>query len=164
MAMIWKEGKLMKFTYGVAVVVLLAGPHSEARTLNAAEQEVLKVENDWNQALVNRDTASLQRFYADEYLYTDPDGLVWDKAKDLANLASGSAARLSAYKLDDTSVRMYGDVAVVTGRNTIKGVFERVYSDVSGAYRFTDVFVKRNGRWQCIASQASRIVERKKGS
>jgi ketosteroid isomerase-like protein len=155
---------MMKSIYGVAVMLLLAGHHTEAQTLNAAEQEVLKVENDWNQALVKRDTASLQQFYADEYLYTDPDGLVWDKAKDLANLTSGSAARLSAYKLDDTRVRMYGDVAVVTGRNTIKGVFERVYSDVSGAYRFTDVFVKRNGRWQCIASQASRIVERKKGS
>jgi ketosteroid isomerase-like protein len=155
---------MMKSIYGVVVVLLLAGPHSEAQTLSAAEQEVLKVENDWNQALVKRDAGSLQQFYADEYLYTDPDGLVWDKARDLANLTSGSAARLSAYKLDETRVHMYGDVAVVTGRNTIKGVFERVYSDVSGAYRFTDVFVKRNGRWQCIASQASRIVERKKGS
>jgi ketosteroid isomerase-like protein len=154
----------MKSIYGVAVVLLLAGHPTDAQTLSAAEQEVLKVENDWNQALVKRDTASLQQFYADEYLYTDPDGLVWDKAKDLANLTSGSAARLSAYQLDDTRVRMYGDVAVVTGRTTIKGIFERVYSDVSGAYRFTDVFVKRNGRWQCIASQASRIVERKKGS
>jgi ketosteroid isomerase-like protein len=155
---------MMKSIYCVAVMLLLAAHHTEAQTLNAAEHEVLKVENDWNQALVKRDTASLPQFYADEYLYTDPDGLVWDKAKDLANLTSGSAARLSAYKLDDTRVRMYGDVAVVTGRNTIKGVFERVFSDVSGAYRFTDVFVKRNGRWQCIASQASRIVERKKGS
>jgi ketosteroid isomerase-like protein len=154
----------MKSIYGVALILVLAGRHTDAQTSKIAEQEVLKVENDWNQALVRRDTASLQRFYADEYLYTDPDGLVWDRTKDLANLTSGSAARFSAYKLDDTKVHIYGDVAVVTGRNTITGVFERVHSDVSGSYRFTDVFVKRNGRWQCVASQASRIVEGKKGS
>jgi ketosteroid isomerase-like protein len=154
----------MKSIYGVAVILMLAGHHGDAQTLSSAEQAVLKVENDWNQALVKRDTVSLQRFYADEYLYTDPDGLVWNRTTDLANLTSGSAARLSAYKLDDTKVRIYGDIAVVTGRNTIAGVFERVSSDVSGSYRFTDVFVRRNGRWQCVASQASRIVEGKKGS
>ena len=154
----------MKSIYGVALILVLAGHHADSQISNTAEQEVLKVENDWNQALVRRDTASLQRFYADEYLYTDPDGLVWDKTRDLANLTSGSAARLSAFKLDETKVHIYGDVAVVTGRNTITGVFERVYSDLSGSYRFTDVFVKRNGRWQCAASQASRIVEGKKGS
>ena len=153
----------MKSTYGIVLVLVLAGHRIDAQTLTTAEQEVLKVENAWNQALVRRDTASLPQFYAEEYLYTDPDGLVWDRTKDLANLTSGSAARLSAYKLDDTKVHIYGDVAVVTGRNTITGVFERVYSDVSGSYRFTDVFVKRNGRWQCVASQASRIVEGKKG-
>ena len=97
-------------------------------------------------------------------MYTDPDGVVWNRTQDLANVTSGSAARLSTYRLDDTRVRVVGDVATVTGRNTITGVFERVSSDVSGSYRFTDVFVKRSGRWQCIASQASRIVERQKGS
>lgn len=153
----------MKCLYIVAVISVLAGQQSGAQTVSA-EQEVLKVENDWNQALVKRDTASLPRFYAEEYLYTDPDGLVWDRTQDLANLTSGSAARLSTYKLDDTKVHIVGDVAIVTGRNTITGVFERVYSNVSGSYRFTDVFVKRAGRWQCVASQASRIVEKKKGS
>jgi ketosteroid isomerase-like protein len=153
---------MMKCLYVVALISVLAG-QSGAQTVSA-EQEVLKVENDWNQALVKRDTASLPRFYADEYLYTDADGLVWDRTQDLANLTSGSAARLSTYKLDDTKVRIVGDVAIVTGRNTITGVFERVSSNVSGSYRFTDVFVKRAGRWQCVASQASRIAEKKQGS
>ena len=115
----------MKCLYIVALISVLAGQQSGAQTVTA-EQEVLKVENDWNQALVRRDMASLPRFYADEYLYTDPDGLVWDRTQDLANLTSGSAARLSTYKLDDTKVRIVGDVAIVTGRNTINGVFERV--------------------------------------
>lgn len=57
-------------------------------------------------------------------------------------------------------VRLYGDVAVVTGRNTIKATWEDIQRDISGPYRFTDVFVKRGGHWQCIASQASRVKEK----
>ena len=61
------------------------------------------------------------------------------------------------FKFDDMKVHVYGNVAVVTGRNTIKGVWEDIEHDISGPYRFTDVFVKRDGRWQCVASQSSRI-------
>jgi ketosteroid isomerase-like protein len=57
-------------------------------------------------------------------------------------------------------VRVYGDVAVVTGRNTIKGVWEDIKRDISGPYRFTDVFVRRNGSWQCVTSQSSRVTEK----
>jgi ketosteroid isomerase-like protein len=53
---------------------------------------------------------------------------------------------------------VYGEVAVVTGKNTIKGTWEDIERDISGPYRFTDVFVRRDGRWQCVASQASRIA------
>src|SRR5580704_17327934 len=98
----------MKRCYIVALMLMFTGPQSGAQTVSA-EQDVLKVENDWNQALVSRDLASLPRFYADEYLYTDPDGLVWDRTEDLANLTSGSAARLSTYKLNETKVRIIGD-------------------------------------------------------
>ena len=71
----------MKCLCIVALISVLAGQQSGAQTVSA-EQEVLKVENDWNQTLVKRDTVSLPRFYADEYLYTNPDGLVWDRTQD----------------------------------------------------------------------------------
>jgi hypothetical protein len=50
----------------------------------------------------------------------------------------------------------YANVAVVTGRNTVKGTFAR--KDISGPTRFTDVFVWRDGRWQCVATQFGRIT------
>jgi len=142
----------MKYTYGVLVIGLLAASQGRAQTSSPVEQELIKVENEWNQAVIKRDAPALRRFYADEYLSTDPEGMVWNKAQDIAIDTTG-ASRVTFYKLDDLKVRIYGDVAVVTGRNTMKGTLHG--GTASGRNRFTDVFVKRGGRWQCVTSQST---------
>ena len=149
----------MKALSGLAVVLALTAVPGTAPTPTGSEQELLKVEHAWSQAVVNRDGAALQRFYAEEYVFTDADGIVTNKSQEMKNITSGSF-RLSSYKFDDVRVRVYGEVAVVVGQNTIKGGWEDITRDVSGPYRFTDVFVSREGRWQCVASQASRIAEK----
>jgi ketosteroid isomerase-like protein len=112
------------------------------------------VENAWATAAVKADGAALEKIYADEYLFTDEEGLVWNKTQDIANVTSG-AYKPASYKFDDMKVRIYGDTAVVTGRNMVKATYKD--KDISGPYRFTDVFVKRDGRWQCVATQAVRV-------
>ncbi len=54
-------------------------------------------------------------------------------------------------------MRAYGDTAVVHGLETEKSSYKG--KDTSGQYRFTDVFVKRNGRWQAIATQVTRVAK-----
>jgi ketosteroid isomerase-like protein len=152
----------MKTVAGIALAVavaIAAVAANAGQTPTSPEQALVTLENDWSQASIKRDGATLQHFYADEYVFTDADGNTSTKAKEIANLTSG-AFRLTAYKFEDVKVRVYGEVAVVTGRNTIKGTWEDIERDVSGPYRFTDVFVRRNGRWQCVASQSSRITQK----
>jgi ketosteroid isomerase-like protein len=146
----------MKYISSLALLGLLIAPHAWAQTSGTAEQELITLENAWKQAVVNRDAASLQRLYAAEYLSTDQEGIVWDKAQDIAIDTTGGS-RLASYKLDDLKVRLYGNVAVVTGRNTSKGTFHG--SAAQGQSRFTDVFVKRDGRWQCVTSQVTPTVK-----
>jgi ketosteroid isomerase-like protein len=148
----------MKTLLGLALVLALAALPNAAPAPRGSEQELLNLENQWSHAVMSRDAATLARFYADEYMFTDPDGIVSDKAKETKNITSGTF-RLTSYKFDDMKARVYGEVAVVTGRNTIKGVWNDIHRDISGPYRFTDVFVRRDGRWQCVASQSSRISE-----
>jgi len=57
--------------------------------------------------------------------------------------------------LSDVKVQLYDSAAVVTFRVVWHGRFKD--ADISGPQRMTDVFVKREGRWQCVASQATRI-------
>jgi ketosteroid isomerase-like protein len=125
-----------------------------ADTPTAVEKEFTALENTWGEAVKKRDTAYLEKLYAAEYLFTDPSGGVADRAKDIGDTKSG-AFKLDAFKLDEIKVHQYGNVAVVTGRNTLTATADG--KDVSGAYRFTDVFVKRDGRWQCVATQATRV-------
>ena len=151
----------MKILTGLMLMMTVMAPRSWAAQAPAPSgQELIALENDWSQAAVKRDRTALQRFYADEYVFTDENGFVSNKAKEIENISSG-VFRLTSYKFEDMKVHLYGDMAVVTGRNTIKGTWEDIKRDVSGPYRFTDVFVKRSGRWQCVASQSSAVTEKK---
>ena len=55
-------------------------------------------------------------------------------------------------------MRVLADTAVATGLSTIKGQLKQ--QDISGKYRWTDTFVKRDGRWIIFASQSSPVGEK----
>lgn len=139
---------------GLALIGILAVPQVSAQASSSSEKEILKLENQWSEAVVKCDTTTLQRLYADEYLFTDAGGDVWNKKQDIASIASGTYVATS-FNLDDMKVHIYQRVAVVTGSNDIKATYKG--KDISGKYRFTDVFVKRSGRWQCVATQSTLV-------
>lgn len=63
-------------------------------------------------------------------------------------------ALIERLNIDEVSVRAFGDAAVVTGRTSIR---TGGTNPESLALRFTDVFIRRAGRWQVVASHATRI-------
>jgi ketosteroid isomerase-like protein len=124
----------------------------------SAEQDLLKLEREWLDAYIKRDAAALERIEADEFSITYPTGEVLTRAQELANLKANGAANASLkFDTEGTKVRLYGDTAVLTGtfiqRSTDKGV------EMAVRQRYTDVWVKRNGRWQVAASQLTRIPD-----
>ena len=126
----------------------------------SVEQELIKLEKDWAEAVVKRDLAFLDRILADDYAWTGPDGKVWSKAETLAGLKSGEDA-VSSCVTDDFTVRVYGDTALVMGRSTFNETLQG--KDISSQDRFTDTWVKRAGRWQCVAMHCSKIVQKSAG-
>ena len=142
----------MKRTLAISLACLLPAVSVGAQELH---QELAKVENAWAEAIVKRDVAALHKLYAEEYVSTDPAGSVLTKAQDIASVQSGEF-KLSSYKIEDLKVQSHGTIAVVTGRNTIKATYKG--QPIDGAYRFTDVFVKRDGRWQAVATQGTGIA------
>ena len=127
---------------------------ASAQTPSGPEQELASVERAWGEALILRDTAALEKLYASEYLFTDPFGAVVTRDQDIANVKSGDFV-LKSFEISDVKVRVYGDVGVMTGLNRSQASFKG--ADASGDYRFTDVFVKRDGRWQVITSHLTRV-------
>jgi len=127
-------------------------------SMGGTAKTLMDCEQDWADAYLKGDAARLAEIEADDYISTDPSGHVYNKAQDIADVKSGTF-KAESFKLDDMKVTMVNaTAAVVTGRTTIKGKYQG--QDISGQYRFTDTWVKRQGRWQCIASQSTAIAAR----
>ena len=122
--------------------------------VKSVEDTLIQVEHDWGNALLKADVAAWSRFLGDDWVLTYSDGSLVTKPMALADLKEG-ALRIESFRLDDMKVRVYGDTAVVTGQITEKSKFRD--KDTSGVRRFTDVFVKRDGRWQAVASHESDV-------
>jgi ketosteroid isomerase-like protein len=119
-------------------------------------EEIRNLNRQWMDSYVRRDVGFLERHLADEYVSTFPDGTVLDRHGEIDALKSGEIA-LDAMTPTEMNVRMYGEVAVITGRSTIKAKVKD--QQISGDYRFTDIWAKQNGRWLAVASQVTRIAE-----
>jgi len=149
---------MKRIAFAVCVVVLVFGVAILAKTQTASvEQELMKLENGWADALVKVDLAFLDRILADGYIFTGADGKVSNKAQEIASVKSGESVVTSAAN-DEMKVRVYGNVAVVTGRWTSKQTLKG--TDISGQYRWTDTWVKIAGRWQCVAGHSSLIAQK----
>jgi ketosteroid isomerase-like protein len=141
----------------VAVLAFAVGAQSQTPAeakAGAAEQELLNLMQDWMNAEVKADMDFLDRFIADDCVMTDPAGNVWTKAQFLAGLKSGEGA-VKSFALDNMKARIYGDAGVINGRMTANQTFRG--QDISGQYQCTDVFIKKAGRWQCVAIHLSMI-------
>ena len=133
-------------------------PDAAKNNTGGVEQELMQLERDSAAAAVKGDTTFLDRHTAANYVGTDPIGGVGDRAMMMAGAKAGDP-KFEALDLDEMSVRMAGkDAAVVTGRATIKGKLKSGM-DISGQYRFTDVWVKQDGRWQLMTWQATKVAQ-----
>ena len=121
---------------------------------DSVEQAVMQMEEDLRVAISKGDAKAYGRIVGDDYVFTNQDALVRTKAQMVSAYESGSI-KYESVKLDDLKVHAYGDTAVVTGRSTVKGTDNA--KDISGQFRYTRVYVKRQGRWQLVATQLTHI-------
>lgn len=120
------------------------------------EQAIKQIEQELLDALLKGDASANERYQADTYVFTAPDGTVMNKAKGIADIKSGDL-KFESSKMDDIKVQVYGNTAVVTCRTTDKGKYKDM--DLSGQYRWTDTFAKTNGRWQLVAGHGTKIMQ-----
>jgi peptidylprolyl isomerase len=127
-----------------------------ARPAATVEQSLKKLNQSWDEAYLRRDAALLARIWAEGFVLTNPSGEVKTRAEMLEELGSG-AATFQVFKTEDAQVRSYGQMAVVTGRATLRGEYKK--QPVGGQYCYTRVYLNRLGRWQAVAYQIARMAE-----
>ena len=149
----------MRYAFAIALLCLLSLCLAAAQKVSQAssvDYQINKLEQDWAQAVVREGAASVDQYEADDIITTDPTGRVTGKAEDKTDLSSGDY-KIQSEELRDLKVHVYGNTAVATATNAMKGTYKG--QDLSGKYRFTDTRVKRNGKWQVAASQYTKVLE-----
>ena len=122
-----------------------------------SDQEVLiGLERGWNGAFYKKDAAFIEKLLADEFIATYDDGRRGDKATELALVAAFDQQVESAVP-DEFAVRVYRDTAIVWFTLRLVGIKDGKRSEM--ALRYTDVWIVRDGRWQCVSSQSTRVAQ-----
>jgi ketosteroid isomerase-like protein len=119
-----------------------------------AEEKLLKIEKEFAQAIISNDLEGIGRIVADEWIIIDPNGDIVDRTRFFEVTKSGALTH-DVMESEDFRVRVYGDSAVVTGLTRTKGKF--MGQEFSTQERATDVFVKRDDRWQCVLTHLTRL-------
>ena len=115
-------------------------------------EEVLKVENEANQAWLKGRVEVLDRIWSNDIAYTSGDGQVVTKADFLNSLRIG---QLKVQTIAHTDIRthVYGNTVILTGYSRSK--VETNGKIASGPRRFTNIYVKQDGRWQLVVHQVT---------
>jgi ketosteroid isomerase-like protein len=130
-------------------IVQAAGNASED-----VETAITRLERDWAAAIVGKNLATLDRLLADDFNETSPTAYTLPKSQAIEDLKSGTYT-VKKMDLDEISVNVYGDTAVSFTSQDEQSTYAG--KNTSGHYHFTDVWVKKNNRWQVVASHGSRF-------
>lgn len=121
----------------------------------AVVQAVLQTEFECDRALMQGDISRLEYLVYDGATRTDPSGAMIDKAQWIETVREGRVKYVSIER-EDIKVRTYGGVAVITGIVDIK--WQSNGREDDSRNRYLRVYVNRQGRWQLVAHQATRIA------
>ena len=137
-----------------ALLCMLAVPCSAQRhTATTDEAALRQIEHTWVDAFLHKDQAALGRILADDWAGQYPWGNE-NRDQALAALVS-TRAHIDSLTLGPMHVRIFGDVAFIQGTDDERSSFAG--KDTSGHYSWTDIFVRRKGRWVAVASQLTLV-------
>jgi ketosteroid isomerase-like protein len=118
------------------------------------EADILQLEAEWAKALQTRDTVVMERLLAPEYVGVDPAGVAMGKAQEIDMFKRGDL-KFDSIATGGQKVKVYIGGVIVTGTSSVKGKFKD--QDISGEYRFIDIFERKPSGWQVVYSQLTKV-------
>jgi ketosteroid isomerase-like protein len=139
-----------------------ATPAKETVDPKALEAELVKMEREWAAAAETHNAEAVRRIVADDAVIVYPDGTAATKADEVRAIESGAITADSWALLDPKATLINPDTAYLTGRSVVKnGKYKDANMkraiDISGEYRFLNIYARRDGKWQVVASQATKV-------
>jgi ketosteroid isomerase-like protein len=126
----------------------------DASSRAAAVAQLTAQADAWDKAIVRKDRAAIEANMADDFRQIDGAGNVETKQSFVDDLVSPDL-RIDPYAVEDFDVRLYGDVALLSGRTRMTGAYQG--KPFTSHYRYIDIYVRRDGAWKIVSVQISRI-------
>ena len=150
---------MQKRAFGDFAGLLMAGVLVHAGSALACDaasvaDEVLAADADRYKGLVTGDLAKVGKYLGDDLIYTHSSSVVDSKESYLDSIRSGRVVYRQTER-SDIRIKAYGCTGVMTGRGDFKVTLDG--KDIDVPLRFTNVWVKRDGGWQMVAWEATRI-------
>ncbi len=140
----------------LALVVLMIGLQSQPQPDTPEVKELMRLESVWNEGHEKGDVSALEKLWADDLEVTVPKMPVMSKS-DVLGFARSGRMKFQRYQTSDLKVRVYGDAAVVSGRlQRTRTLNDKTVND---DWRFTKLYIRREGRWQVVAFHASEAAQ-----
>ena len=112
-------------------------------------QRLQKLNRDYIESVQKSDVKRFEEILAPDFLNSNPDGSLVERAGFLAQIAPPAA--ISNLAAHDVRIRLFGDVAIIHARTTYtRG------DGQAGAGRYTDIWARRGGDWLCVAAHVTR--------
>ena len=139
------------------VALLVAGCIAPPPAKDEATVRLLTAQADaWDKAIVAKNAAAVAANVAPDFAQIESGGAVIGRDEFVKDLLD-PALRIDPYKVEDFGVRVYGDTALLTGRIRMTGASEG--KPFASHFRYIDVYVKRDGVWQVVSIQITRMRE-----
>lgn len=147
-------GALAALSLGPCRLTAQAAPSSVSTS--PAARELFRLEDQWARAVIVRDSGFFRRTLHPDYVYSDERG-TFDKQQVIAEQVGGTDSVQYAAN-ENMRAHVHGSAAVVTGVLVVRGRGQS--GPFQHRYRFTDTWLRQDGRWLMIASQDYDIPSR----
>ncbi len=145
--------KFILFALVITAFFLSCESKKESAVTNE-QAKLLRLNEMYDSALIHSDTAFLKRIYAEDFVYTNPEGKVLNKEQQILSVAINEM-KLDTGSSEDVKISFYNNTAVMTG--AFKGSGSYRATPVTMHERFTTVWIKRDSSWLIVAEQGNII-------
>ncbi|HLJ40680.1 MAG TPA: nuclear transport factor 2 family protein, partial [Candidatus Acidoferrales bacterium] len=145
----------------VMMVLLLPGVRAQQPGQSTTTHQLTVMLNQFLDDASHGNRAGFDRFFADDVIYTGSNALVRTKPEIMKNVGSmkPTPGKKTTYSAEDVTVHDFGDAAIVAFRLVARTETKNAQGPLveTESYRNTGTFLRRNGRWQVVAWQATKM-------
>jgi ketosteroid isomerase-like protein len=145
----------MKTIVVLSFLLCVAASAAAAPSISTAELQIRQSEQQLNDALSTLDAKTIDKIWADDFVFVNPSGRISNKAKRMAGLKPSDSTPSLVSTLDDVQVRVFGALAVAIVKTTWRGIVDS--KPTAESYVATHVWNRSAGRWQLSYAHVSQV-------